>query len=276
VILSSGDYYFDEITVQGGFTLQVDLTSCQPINIYVVGDATFAQNNTLMVKGAGTGGSFVPLDQVPSLARFIYFETHGRFVMGGANDPARPYNIWGGTVYASQREGGSAEVQIGQFMRWYGAVWAFDSLDFADHGRWTHVPLDPKCESGSDFCNKTAVTSVLSPSGTRFFGNQGLDALVRIDLGESIQAALDTVNDDNGDGYVFIGVIANANGAYGGHTTQHFEINRAYARPMALIGCSVTVHDDDLEMACPRRASLPPPAAPPRARRAAPSNTPTS
>ena len=64
-----------------------------------------------------------------------------------------------------------------------------------------------------------------------------------MDLGESIQNAVDTAADTNGDGYIIIGVIANATGALGGHTSQTVVINRAYALPFALIGCSVTLHD---------------------------------
>jgi len=75
--------------------------------------------------------------------------------------------------------------------------------------------------------------------------NAGLDHLVRTDLGESIQQALDVVGDANGDGYVLIGVIANGSGARGGNTTQHIEINRAYPVPFGLVGCSVTLHDPD-------------------------------
>ena len=93
------------------------------------------------------------------------------------------------------------------------------------------------------FCQKTAVTSLLSPSNRRFLNNKGIDNLVRVDLGESIQDAVDTAADTNGDGYILIGVIANATGALGGHTSQTVVINRAYALPFALIGCSVTLHD---------------------------------
>ncbi len=139
VTLSSGNYYFDAISAQGGFKLQIDLTSGNPVNINVVGDANFAQHNTLMVKGAGTGGAFVPIDQAQSLAGLIYLETHARFTMGGASDDA--HNIWGGTVYASLLEGTSAEVDIGQYMDWYGAVYAYDSFKVADHGTWTYVKL---------------------------------------------------------------------------------------------------------------------------------------
>lgn len=141
VILSSGNYYFDAITAQGSFKLQIDLTSGNPVSIYVDGDATFDQYNKLMVKGAGTGGAFVPIDQAPSLAGLIYLETHGRFVMSGATNAN--HNIWGGTVYASLLEGTSAEVSIGQYMDWYGAVYAYDSFDTADHGTWNHVSVVP-------------------------------------------------------------------------------------------------------------------------------------
>src|SRR5262249_55626091 len=73
--------------------------------------------------------------------------------------------------------------------------------------------------AGPDFCSKSEVRSVLNPSATRFMNNAGLDHLVRTDLGESIQQALDVVGDANGDGYVLIGVIANGSGARGGNTT---------------------------------------------------------
>ena len=107
-------------------------------------------------------------------------------------------------------------------------------------------PHDPKDPNYCVFCTKTAVRDILKPAATRYKGNKGLDHVVHVELGESIQAALDTFNDVNGDGYVLIGVVANFTGAYGGHTTQHFQINRAYSLPFGLIGCSVTVHDDDL------------------------------
>ncbi len=139
VTLSSGNYYFDSITAQGGFTLEIDLSSGSPIGIYVVGNAAFAQANTLKVKGTGTGGLFVPIDQAQSLASLIYLETRARFTMGGASDNS--HNIWGGTVYASFLEGGSAEVDIGQYTDWYGAAYAFDSFATADHGKWTYVPV---------------------------------------------------------------------------------------------------------------------------------------
>lgn len=142
VTLSSGNYYFDSIAAQGGFTLKLDLTSGNPVNIYDVGNATFGQGNTLMVKGEGTGGEFVPINLAPELAALVYLETYGRFVMSGST-PGSP-NIWGGTVYASMLESGSAEVSIGQYMNWYGAIFALDTVDVADHGTWTHVPAVPE------------------------------------------------------------------------------------------------------------------------------------
>jgi hypothetical protein len=32
-------------------------------------------------------------------------------------------------------------VSIGQYMDWYGAVYAFDSVDLADHGNWNYMPV---------------------------------------------------------------------------------------------------------------------------------------
>jgi len=138
VVLQSGDYYFDSITSQGGFTLQIDLTSGDPINIYVVGDVILAGNQTLEVKGAGTDDAFVPIDLAPDLASLIYLETHARFTMigGDTND----HNIWGGTVYASMDvSGNSPEIAINQYTDWYGAAWALDAFSTADHGSWNYV-----------------------------------------------------------------------------------------------------------------------------------------
>lgn len=139
VFLSSGNYYFDSISTQGGFDLAIDLTSGNPIGIYTVGDAALAGQQTLLVKGAGTGGAFVPIDQAPQLASLIYLETHARFTMTGGLDAV--HNIWGGTVYASMLESASAEISIGQYTDWYGAAYAYDSFDTADHGKWTYVPI---------------------------------------------------------------------------------------------------------------------------------------
>jgi hypothetical protein len=129
LILSSGDYYMNSISVAGGFTLRVDLTG-GAVNIYILGNADFtAQGIQLEVKGTGTGGNFVPIADAPQLAELIYLETQGDFAMGGEN-------FWGGTVYASL-----GDVNIGQYIDWFGAAYAFDTIDIADHGTWNYVPL---------------------------------------------------------------------------------------------------------------------------------------
>lgn len=139
VSLSSGNYYFDSFTTQGGFDLMIDLTSGNPTNIYVVGNVDLAGRQTLLVKGAGTGGAFLPIDQAPHLASLVYLETHARFTMTGGLDGT--HNIWGGTVYASfDVAGNSPEIDIGQYTDWYGAAWALDAFATADHGKWTSVP----------------------------------------------------------------------------------------------------------------------------------------
>jgi len=94
------------------------------------------------------------------------------------------------------------------------------------------------------FCSKSMVTSLLSPTG-RFKNNKGVDNLVRVDLGESIQDAVDTATDANNDGYIIIGVVAGPGtpAPYGGHTAQRVTISQQYPKPFALVGCSVTMHD---------------------------------
>jgi hypothetical protein len=140
VNMSSGNYYLDAFTVQGGFTLEIDLTSGGLLNLYSAGDLDFtAQNIQLKVKGNGTAGAFVPINDAPDLASLIYFETHGDFNMGGEN-------LWGGTVYASK-----GNVNVGQYIDFTGGAYAFDTVDVADHGTWNHVEIVPEPISSTLF-----------------------------------------------------------------------------------------------------------------------------
>ena len=104
------------------------------------------------------------------------------------------------------------------------------------------VPLPPP------FCSKAPVRAVLDPVTGQFPGNQGPDVLVRVDLGQSIQDALDAANvpgfdaAHNNDGYIIIAISAHGDGSLGGHTNQGAEIAGSFEFPFALIGCSVTMH----------------------------------
>ncbi|MCG3178432.1 MAG: hypothetical protein BIFFINMI_00759 [Phycisphaerae bacterium] len=139
VNLTSGDYYFSSINTGGGLTLNIDLTSGLPINLYVVGNATFGQDTLLQVKGAGTGGVFVPLSQASDLATLINWETHGKFILGGGNTTSWT-TIFGGTVYSTYFGTGDG-LTIGQRVDWYGALYAVDSANLADHSRFTYVSV---------------------------------------------------------------------------------------------------------------------------------------
>lgn len=161
VILSSGNYYFDSIATQGGFDLEIDLTSGNPVNIYVVGGVSLAGQQSLLVKGLGTSGAYVPINQAPSLAGLIYLETRATFDMGGGVDAT--HNIWGGTVYASvDVAGNSPEMSVGQYTDWYGAAYAYDSFGAADHGTWNHVTLVPEPSAYALMSVGTAFALILS------------------------------------------------------------------------------------------------------------------
>jgi len=142
LILSSGDYYFNSLDAGGGFTLKIDLSTGNPIKIYVLNNVSL-NLTTLMVKGAGTGGVFVPISNAQSLAALIYLETQGTFLLGPGG-LENSHIIWGGTVYASSRTAGEALVDVGQYVDWYGAAWSYDSFTTADHGKWVRVPLEPE------------------------------------------------------------------------------------------------------------------------------------
>jgi len=83
------------------------------------------------------------------------------------------------------------------------------------------------------FCNKLPVQTVLA--------GRIPDVIVRTDLGQSIQAAVNTASDTNGDGYIIVGVVSNGTGALGGSTTQNVVIDQVFPNPFLLIGCSVTL-----------------------------------
>lgn len=92
-------------------------------------------------------------------------------------------------------------------------------------------------------CQKASVQSVLNPITGRFPNNLGPDVIVRLDLNESIQKALDTAGDSNGDGYIIISVLKDDTGQLGGSTTESININRQYEKRFGLIACSVTLID---------------------------------
>jgi hypothetical protein len=93
----------------------------------------------------------------------------------------------------------------------------------------------------AQFCPTQSVMKVLA--WRRFAGYRAPDVVVRVDLGGSIQAAIDQAADFNGDGHIVIGVAGNGRGRPGGHTTESLVIDAVYPAPFALIACSVTVHD---------------------------------
>ena len=93
------------------------------------------------------------------------------------------------------------------------------------------------------WCEKQPVQTELSPAGPRFPGNAGPDVIVKVHLGQSLQAALDSAADINGDGYIIVAVVAKDGGLLGGTVTQSVVINRTFTKPFGLIGCSVTLHD---------------------------------
>lgn len=93
------------------------------------------------------------------------------------------------------------------------------------------------------WCDKGPVQDVLDPVTGQYPGNTGPDVVVRVDLFESVQDAVDNTGDANGDGYIIIGVSAHADGSLGGSANQKVAVWMDYGDelPFALIGCSVTL-----------------------------------
>ena len=57
-------------------------------------------------------------------------------------------------------------------------------------------------------------------------GNMGPDVIVRTDLGQSVQNAVDAVTDANSDGYLIVAVVNNGSGQLGGSSTQSVVISQ--------------------------------------------------
>jgi hypothetical protein len=150
ILLSSGDYYFDSINTSGdAVTLKIDLSSGGLVNIYTVNQMNFGgQDNELMVKGPGmTEYVLISDPSVRDLAGLINWETRDTFTLGGGtgntnfDDSTGWGSIWGGTVYSSLIDG--IGITTGQHIDLYGALHAGDTIDLADHSRFTYVPLVP-------------------------------------------------------------------------------------------------------------------------------------
>ena len=113
------------------------------------------------------------------------------------------------------------------------------------------VTIGPS-STGDDFanqqtlaCQKQPVQDVLNPTTGRYPGNKGPDMFVILSQGGNIQNAIDNVTDVNNDGYLIIQVLKDTTGQLGGSTSQRFTISQNYAKPFALIGCSITLNDPD-------------------------------
>ncbi len=90
------------------------------------------------------------------------------------------------------------------------------------------------------WCTKETTLKGLA---TRFVGNRGPDLVVRVDLGERIQDAIDVTSDLNGDGYIIVAAATSATGAPYGTTAQRVVVDRTYLLPFGLFGCSLTLRD---------------------------------
>ena len=93
---------------------------------------------------------------------------------------------------------------------------------------------------GTAWCAKASPLLTLAE---RFPGNRGPDVLVRTDLGQSLQDAVDGALDVNADGYIIVGVVAGPGGQADGRLTQRLVIARDFGLPFALVGCGLTLHD---------------------------------
>ena len=103
--------------------------------------------------------------------------------------------------------------------------------------------VDNRPPTENVWCDKQSVRDVLNPATGRFSGNLGPDVIVRTDLNQSLQQAVDAVTDTNGDGYLLVAVVGNGARRTGGNSSQAVVVSRSYEKPFGLFGCSVTLKD---------------------------------
>ncbi len=119
---------------------------------------------------------------------------------------------------------------------------------------YTFTLAEGELDSGNDFgnfptpCEKLPIRTVLDPTFGRFPDNLGPDVIVRLDLGQKVQDAVDKATDSNGDGYIIILVVKDNTGKLGGSTTENVVISKPYEERFALLACSVTVHALDAKL----------------------------
>ena len=128
LFLSSGDYIFKSINVNQGLELYLDLSTNQPLNIFVEGIANFGQDQTVFIRRPGDPvGTYTRFDLLSAvdqgLASLVYLETRASFNINQNSQ-------WVGTVFASVLElNGTDETFVGQDISVWGALYAFDSVD---------------------------------------------------------------------------------------------------------------------------------------------------
>ena len=141
---------------------------------------------------------------------------------GGSTEPARPTSV--PSRHAGHRRG--KEVQ---------------TMKVA-----TTVTLLMLCAAFSPLPGDAAwCTKVTTLNGLaeRFPGNHDPDIVVRVDLGERIQDAIDTATDLNGDGYIIVAAVNSGSGSPYGTTAQRIVVDRVYPLPFGLFGCSLSLRD---------------------------------
>jgi hypothetical protein len=90
------------------------------------------------------------------------------------------------------------------------------------------------------WCTKATTLNGLAE---RFPGNRGPDIVVRVDLGEPIQDAIERATDLNGDGFIIVAAVNSGIGSPYGTTAQRVVVDRVYPLPFGLFGCSLSLRD---------------------------------
>jgi hypothetical protein len=134
VTLSSGNYYLNSLTLSSGDTLDFNIVSNQPINIYSLGNISIASGLNIEVNGVPYTSPTSGVND--ALAQLVTFETDGNFT-----NPAGFVSHFFGTIYAPD---GNINMQLnymeGQLIAG-GSITGTGYIDFQPSARLQSTPV---------------------------------------------------------------------------------------------------------------------------------------
>ncbi len=170
VYLRSGDYYFTMVDARHHLDLFLDLSTADPLNIFVEGNVRIGNNLNVFVKTTA-GGGYTDVDNLSladrQFASLVYMETHDSWRV-------QMYSDWFGTVYAVNEVSIAMDVAPGIEANVWGSLFSGGTLNIKEAGSLNYVRsyrFDPPVEDIDAAGNPEPVTSILALLGVGALGS---------------------------------------------------------------------------------------------------------